>query len=105
MADRIGVIRKGEIILVEEKAALMKKLGKKRLTFFLKTPIDELPAPLAALSPEVAQDNLSLVFTLDTRANDSGVADLMKAASSLDLRDIETHESSLEDIFVELTHE
>lgn len=104
MADRIGVIRKGEIILVEEKAALMKKLGKKRLTLFLKTPLDELPHPLAAFSPEVAKDKLSLVFTLDTRTDDSGVAELLKGASSLDVKDIETHESSLEEIFVELTH-
>lgn len=104
MADRIGVIRKGEIILVEEKTALMKKLGKKRLTLFLRTPLDEMPQALAGFAPETSKDKLSVVFTLDTRADDSGVADLLKAASVLDVRDIETHESSLEDIFVELTH-
>lgn len=104
MADRIGVIRKGEIILVEEKTALMRKLGKKRLTLFLETPLDEMPPALAGFAPEVAKDKLSVVFTLDTRADDTGVADLLRAASVLDVRDIETHESSLEDIFVELTH-
>jgi ABC-2 type transport system ATP-binding protein len=104
MADRIGVIRKGEIILVEEKTALMKKLGKKRLTLFLRAPLAELPQSLAAFLPEVSQDRLSLVFSLDTRANDAGVAELLKAASALDLRDVESHESSLEEIFVELTH-
>jgi ABC-2 type transport system ATP-binding protein len=104
MADRIGVIRKGEIILVEEKTVLMKKLGKKRLTLFLKAPLGELPQSLAGFSPELSPDRLSLVFTLDTRADDAGVAKLLQAASTLDLRDVETHESSLEEIFVELTH-
>ena len=55
--------------------------------------------------PDVAKDRLSLSFTLDTRKEDAGVAELLKAASTLDLRDIETHESSLEEIFVELTHQ
>lgn len=104
MADRIGVIRKGELILVEEKSVLMKKLGKKRLTLFLEAPLGELPQALAAFSPEVAEDRRSIAFTLDTRADDSGVAQLLKAAAALDVRDIETHESSLEEIFVELTH-
>ena len=104
MADRIGVIRKGELILVEEKSVLMKKLGKKRLTLLLEAPLGELPQALAAFSPEVAEDRRSIAFTLDTRADDSGVAQLLKAAAALDVRDIETHESSLEEIFVELTH-
>jgi ABC-2 type transport system ATP-binding protein len=104
MADRIGVIRKGELLLVEEKAVLMKKLGKKRLKLFLKSPLGELPSALAAFSPEVSDDKLSLTFTLDTRADDGGVTELLRAAAVLDLRDIETHESSLEEIFVELTH-
>jgi ABC-2 type transport system ATP-binding protein len=104
MADRIGVIRKGELVLVEEKTALMKKLGKKRVTLFLKAPLDEVPQPLAAFGPELSKNKDALVFTLETRAETNAVADLLKAAAALDIRDIETHESSLEEIFVELTH-
>jgi ABC-2 type transport system ATP-binding protein len=103
MADRIGVIRKGEIILVEEKAALMKKLGKKRLTVFLKSPLGEgeLPASFAGYSSTVSKDNLSITFALD---GSEKMNELLRATSGLDVLDIQTHESSLEEIFVELTH-
>ena len=105
MADRIGVIRKGEIILVEEKTALMQKLGKKRITLHLKSKLDIVPPALAGFAPELSKDGDALVFTIDTRADDHVVADLLRAASAVDIKDIETHESSLEEIFVELTHD
>jgi ABC-2 type transport system ATP-binding protein len=104
MADRIGVIRKGELILVEEKTSLMKKLGKKQLTLSLRSPIDEIPQSLAGFSPELSKDKRSLLFTFDTRSDDTHIAALLRAAAGVDIRDISTKESSLEEIFVELTH-
>jgi len=104
MADRIGVIRKGELILVEEKTSLMKKLGKKQLTLSLRSPIDEIPHGLAGFSPELSKDRRAIIFTFDTRADETRIADLLKAAAGVDIRDISTKESSLDEIFVELTH-
>jgi ABC-2 type transport system ATP-binding protein len=107
MADRIGVMRKGELILVEEKVALMRKLGRKQLTLQLQTPLAAIPAALADLTLELSADGLTLVYTFDTQAADSGIAPLLArlSAQGVDFRDLHTSESSLEDIFVSLVRE
>ncbi len=107
MADRIGVISKGEIILVEEKAELMRKLGKKQLILQLQKKLDALPAALAAYNLVLANDGTELVFTYDTKAEHSGVTTMLSALSDADIRfrDLHTTQSSLEDIFVGLVSE
>jgi ABC-2 type transport system ATP-binding protein len=103
MADRVGVINKGELILVEEKKTLMEKLGKKQLTLELKSPLAALPDELKDLSLELSQEGHALVHRFDARG-DSGIANLMRRLSTLgiDVKDLHTRESSLEDIFVDL---
>ncbi|WP_347260389.1 ABC transporter ATP-binding protein [Rudaea sp.] len=104
MADRIGVIRKGELILVEDKAALMKKLGKKQLTLALQTPLQRIPAELAALPLELSADGNAITYTFDTQRDETGIADLLRrlAAHGIDFKDLHSSQSSLEDIFVSL---
>jgi len=104
MADRIGVISKGEIILVEEKAELMRKLGQKRLVLHLQQPLDALPASLAAYNLSIAADGSELVFTYDTQADRTGVTAMLGALSEAGIRfrDLHTTQSSLEQIFVGL---
>jgi ABC-2 type transport system ATP-binding protein len=104
MADRIGVINKGEIVLVEEKDQLMRKLGKKQLTLFLQNPLSELPPSLANHPLELANDGNSLIYTFDTQGDDTGIAALLKelASHDIDFRDLHSKESSLEEIFVNL---
>lgn len=104
MADRIGVINKGEIILVEEKDQLMRKLGKKQLTLFLQNPLLELPSSLANHPLELASDGNSLIYTFDTQGDDTGIAALLKelASHDIDFKDLHSKESSLEEIFVNL---
>jgi ABC-2 type transport system ATP-binding protein len=104
MADRIGVISKGELILVEDKAVLMRKLGKKQLTLTLRTPLPEVPEALAGLPLELADGGRSLVFTFDTKTEDTGIASVIKRLGDLgiDFVDLQSSESSLEDIFVSL---
>jgi ABC-2 type transport system ATP-binding protein len=104
MADRIGVISKGELILVEEKAALMRKLGKKQLILHLQSPLERVPPELAEYKLELSTEGNSLVYTFDTRADDTGIAGLMKRLNELgiDFKDLETIQSSLEEIFVDL---
>ncbi|PZR35210.1 ABC transporter ATP-binding protein [Caulobacter segnis] len=104
MADRIGVINKGEIILVEDKTVLMRKLGKKQLTVHLKEPLAALPASLSDPSLALANDGADLVYTFDGQAEDTGVADLLKRLSEqgVEFKDLKTDQSSLEDIFVSL---
>ena len=107
MADRIGVIRKGELILVEDKAVLMKKLGKKQLTLTLQQPMAQLPAALARWPLVLGADGATLVYTFDTQQEDTGIAALLKALAEhgIDFKDLHSSESSLEDIFVSLVHE
>ncbi|MBS0582178.1 MAG: ABC transporter ATP-binding protein [Proteobacteria bacterium] len=107
MADRIGVIRKGELILVEDKAALMKKLGKKQLTLALQTPLQRIPAELAALPLELSADGNAITYTFDTQRDETGIADLLRrlAAHGIDFKDLHSSQSSLEDIFVSLVRE
>jgi ABC-2 type transport system ATP-binding protein len=107
MADRVGVINKGEIILVEDKAELMRKLGKKQLILHLQKQLDALPGALAAHNLTLADDGKDLVFTYDTQAERTGVTALLAALGSAGIRfrDLETRQNSLEDIFVGLVSE
>ena len=107
MADRIGVINKGELILVEDKATLMRNLGKKELALELSTPLDAIPEALSAHRLELADSGRELVFTYDARGERTGITtllgDLQKAG--IRFRDLKTRESSLEEIFVGLVKE
>jgi ABC-2 type transport system ATP-binding protein len=107
MADRIGVINKGEIILVEDKAELMRKLGKKQLTLQLAHPLDGVPTALAALPLELSAGGHELVYTYDAQHEHSGIAQLLQAldAAGIAFKDLQTSQSSLEDIFVSLVRE
>jgi ABC-2 type transport system ATP-binding protein len=104
MADRIGVISKGEIVLVEDKAALMHKLGKKQLTLQLQRRLRELPPELAAYRLELADDGNELTYTYDTQGEHTGMAELMTRLgdAGIHFKDLKTTQSSLEDIFVSL---
>ena len=104
MADRIGVINKGEIVLVEDKAVLMEKLGKKQLTIQLQGPLAEVPAALAAYQLELSADRTALTYTFDAQHEGTGIAPLMRqlAESGVDFKDLQTTQSSLEDIFFSL---
>src|ERR1700684_3953075 len=103
MADRIGVINKGALILVEEKQQLMKKLGKKALTLHLQTPLRGIPPELASWGLELKADGHDLLYTVDG-ANSIDISSLLKRVSELSIviKDLQTHQSSLEDISVEL---
>jgi len=107
MADRVGVISKGEIILVEDKAELMRKLGKKQLILQLQKKLDTLPAALAAHNLTLVNDGTELVFTYDTKAERTGVTAMLSTLSDAGIRfrDLQTTQSSLEDIFVGLVSE
>ena len=104
MADRIGVINKGELILVEDKAVLMAKLGKKQLTLHLKNPLASIPAELADYPLALAEDGHALVYTFDTQEGETGIATLLRrlAEHDIDFKEIQSSQSSLEDIFVSL---
>jgi ABC-2 type transport system ATP-binding protein len=104
MADRIGVIDKGELILVEEKAELMRKLGRKRLTLHLQARLDRVPEALAAYRLELAADGHELVYSYDTQGERTGITALLRdlAAAGIRFRDLHTEQSSLEEIFVGL---
>ena len=104
MADRVGVINKGEIVVVEEKAALMRKFGKKRLVIELTSPIDAIPAPLSGYGLELNGAGSELAYSYDTRGERTGITGLLAdlGRAGLRFRDIDTHKSSLEDIFVDL---
>jgi len=106
MADRIGVISKGELIVVEDKAVLMRKLGKKQLTLSLQTPLERVPDALAGLPLSLTEGGLALVYTFDTQQEETGIAALLKRLAELgiDFKDLHSSESSLEDIFVSLIH-
>jgi len=107
MADRVGVINRGEIILVEEKTELMRKLGKKQLTLLLHTPLQQVPDALTAYNLELADGGCELVYTYDTRGERTGITSLLRDLSAAGIRfqDLRTDQSSLEDIFVNLLRE
>jgi ABC-2 type transport system ATP-binding protein len=104
MADRVGVINKGELILVEDKATLMQKLGKKQLTVQLKSPLQSVPPALAIPALELTAEGNELVYTFDARSEDTGIAALLRSLNEqgIDFKDLYTRQSSLEDIFVNL---
>ena len=107
MADRIGVIRKGELIVVEDKTRLMHKLGKKQLTVQLQQPLTGVPGALAEYRLELADDGHALVFTYDAHSRETGIPTLLRRLGELDIgvKDLHSSESSLEDIFVSLVSE
>ncbi len=104
MADRIGVIRKGEIILVQDKNVLMRQLGERRLTLHLQAPLAAIPPELASEPLELAADGHELIYTFDAQAEDTGIAALLRRLEGhgIDFKDLQTKQSSLEDIFVSL---
>jgi ABC-2 type transport system ATP-binding protein len=104
MADRIGIINKGELILVEDKAELMRKLGKKRLLLHLQRKLDAVPPSLAARGLTLANGGAHLVYSYDTQSERSGITELLDElnAAGIAFRDLQTEETSLEDIFVDL---
>ena len=106
MADRVGVILKGELILVEEKTALMKKLGRKTLTLNLVEPLAALPADLSDWDLALKADGSELEYSFDAQADDTGVPSLIRRLERLNIgfKDLNTRQSSLEDIFVSLVH-
>jgi ABC-2 type transport system ATP-binding protein len=107
MADRIGVISKGEIILVEEKAELMRKLGKKQLTLQLHKKLDAIPDELAAHHLSLGAGGNELIYTYDTQGERTGITALLKDINlaGIRFRDLSTTQSSLEDIFVDLVRQ
>jgi len=106
MADRIGVISKGELIVVEDKQVLMRKLGKKQLTLQLQNPLEAIPVELSSLPLELADAGHALVYTFDAQKEETGIAALLKRLGELgiDFKDLHSSESSLEEIFVSLVH-
>jgi ABC-2 type transport system ATP-binding protein len=107
MADRVGVINKGQLVLVEETRELMRKLGKKALTLQLQEPLAALPTSLANYPLELSADRRELVYTYDAKTEHGDIAALLRqlSAEGVDFKDLQTKQSSLEDIFVSLVHE
>ena len=104
MADRVGVINHGEIIMVEDKASLMRQLGSRQLALQLSSPLAAIPPALAGRKLELSADGLQLLYTFDTQAETTGIASLLREIrdQGIDFRDLRTTETSLEDIFVSL---
>jgi len=107
MADRVGVINKGEIMLVEDKNELMRKLGRKQLTLQLHSRLDEVPAGLSGYGLELASGGNELVYTHDSQAGRMDIADLLADLdrAGITFEDLQTKQSSLEEIFVDLVRE
>jgi ABC-2 type transport system ATP-binding protein len=107
MADRIGVMSKGELLVVEEKAALMKKLGKKQLTLHLLEPLTAIPAALSQWPIRLKNHGSELEYTFQASEERTGIPALLRALSELGIafRDLNTEQSSLEDIFIDLVHQ
>jgi ABC-2 type transport system ATP-binding protein len=107
MADRVGVINKGELVLVEEKTALMKKLGKKTLTIVLAEPLSVVPPELGEWQVTLKADGHEIEYIFDTQAERTGVSSLLRRLGDMGLgyKDLNTEQSSLEDIFVSLVHQ
>ena len=107
MADRIGVIRKGELILVEQTGVLMRKLGQKQLRLHLKAPLEEIPQSLADYTLTLSPDGSQLIYTFDAQADETGIAALLRRLhdEGIDFKELQSNQSSLEDIFVSLVQE
>ncbi len=106
MADRIGVINRGELMLVEEKETLMQQLGQKQLHLHLQTPLEALPTALSQYNLTLSDDGSQLTYTFDAHHETSGIAELLRSLSAegIDLKDLQSQQSSLEEIFVSLVH-
>jgi ABC-2 type transport system ATP-binding protein len=106
MADRVGVISNGDLILVEDKTALMKKLGRKTLRIALSEPLEAVPADLAPWSLTLIDEGHGLEYVFDTQSDETGISSLLGKLGTLGIgyKDLNTQESSLEDIFVSLVH-
>jgi ABC-2 type transport system ATP-binding protein len=107
IADRIGVINKGEIVVIEDKVELMKKLGKKQLTLYLQNPLKTIPLELKDYTIEIVGDGYELIYTFDAQQEHTGIVTLMRKLNQIgiDFKDLHTKESSLEEIFVSLVRE
>jgi ABC-2 type transport system ATP-binding protein len=107
MADRVGVINKGEIVLVEEKAELMRKLGRKELILSLQAPLEKIPDSLLQYNLERAKDGCAIVYAYDAKAERTGITALLRdlAEAGIRFKDLETRQSSLEEIFVSLVRQ
>jgi ABC-2 type transport system ATP-binding protein len=107
MADRVGVINGGELMLVEDKTALMKKLGKKTLTVVLADPMEAVPTELAQWDVTLRADGHEIEYIFDTQAERTGVSSLLRKMGDMGIgyKDLNTRQSSLEDIFVSLVHQ
>jgi ABC-2 type transport system ATP-binding protein len=107
MADRVGVINKGELIVVDEKQALMKKLGRKELHLQLAEPLADVPPEIAEWNPELSEDGTMLTYEFDAQSERTGIPSLLTALrdAGIAFKDLDTKQSSLEDIFVGLIHE
>jgi ABC-2 type transport system ATP-binding protein len=107
IADRIGVIKNGQLILVEDKIALMNKLGKKQLILDLKEPLTEIPSSLADFNLQIKNEGMQLIYSYDTANEYTGISVLLQhlSTASIAFKDIKTDQSSLEDIFVSLVRE
>jgi ABC-2 type transport system ATP-binding protein len=106
MADRVGVISKGKLLVVDEKAALMKKLGKREMLIWLQDPLDAIPAGLEEWQLDLVEDGNKLRYVFDAQAEHTGIPSLLRKLNELGIafKDLETSKSSLEDIFVDLVH-
>ena len=104
MADRIGVINKGKIVLVENKMTLMERMGRKKLTVQLQSALTALPADVVNEAIELTNDGFQLVYTYDTKTTETGIAELLRKLSrhGIEFKDLQTEQSSLEEIFVSL---
>jgi ABC-2 type transport system ATP-binding protein len=107
IADRIGVIKNGQLILVEDKVALMNQLGKKQLILDLKDPLTDIPSDLADFNLQIQNEGMQLIYSYDTTKEHTGISALLQhlSAASIGFKDIKTDQSSLEDIFVSLVKE
>ena len=106
MADRVGVISRGELIAVDNKSALMTKMGRKTLDIMLAEPLQAVPPELGEWNLRLENDGHALCYEFDSHAERTGIASLMRRLTDLGIsyKDLSTHQSSLEDIFVELVH-
>ena len=107
IADRVGIINKGELLLIEDKASLMNRLGQKVLKIYLQKSLKKLPKELDKKSVKLSDDGMSLTYVYDTKQKRTGIAKLLSdlSNSGINLRDIQTDQSSLEEIFVNLVRE
>ncbi|MFB1016039.1 MAG: multidrug ABC transporter ATP-binding protein, partial [Alteromonadaceae bacterium] len=107
IADRIGVIKNGQLILVEDKTVLMDQLGKKQLILHLKEPLTAIPSAMTDFNLQIKNDGLQLIYSYDTSEEHTGISALLQHLSEANIgfKDINTDQSSLEDIFVSLVRE